>query len=93
MTDDLAEFLEWAVAAPQSSFVRRWTDGHARAEFIEKHGPGPHPCYFCGELAEKFHVHFIDHDKNNDDVNNLARAHPGCHMSHHKAGVRRRRAF
>ena len=57
--------------------------------FVAHNGPGPWPCYFCAEpvaLESVFTVHHLDHDHDNHDPPNLAAAHPGCHIGHHKRG-------
>jgi hypothetical protein len=70
-----------------------------REIFYAFHGPGPYTCYLCGEKVlawwdrdpdterEKtgLAVHHINgnHDDNNPE--NLAAAHYGCHISLHRA--------
>ena len=66
----------------------------ARRIYVETHGPFPHPCFVCGELAEpgpRYHprsavVHHIDEDRSNDDPANLDVAHWVCHQRFHMAG-------
>lgn len=46
-------------------------------------------CYFCQETIEesgfgKALVHHIDHDHTNNEPENLAPAHWGCHSRHHR---------
>lgn len=60
--------------------------------FLETYGSGPWPCSFCDELVTSIgrrtgHVHHRDEDPENDAPENLAIAHPGCHMRHHLEGV------
>lgn len=59
-----------------------------REVFLENNGPGPWPCYGCGELVlpEKLIVHHKDHDHSNNDPHNLASMHPGCHATLHSLG-------
>ena len=58
------------------------------------HGSGPWPCYFCGKSIRRNelytegrkqdpHVHHVDEDKANNEPENLALAHVGCHSTHH----------
>lgn len=63
----------------------------ARRIFIEANGDAPWPCSFCDELVISIgrktgHVHHLDEDVENDTAENLAVAHPRCHMRHHQAG-------
>jgi hypothetical protein len=62
-----------------------------RSTFVDHAGPGPWPCYFCGEPVEpdaaeprrRLVVHHLDHDRSNGAPDNLTASHRGCHQSHH----------
>lgn len=69
--------------------------------FFSVHGEGPHICYFCGEvvparwtgyiflkLEKKIAIHHKDGDHFNNDPDNLAMSHGGCHTSHHRKGYK-----
>lgn len=56
-----------------------------------EYGELPYRCYFCQKLiyldygsgASCLHVHHIDGNPFNTDINNLAAAHGGCHHEFH----------
>lgn len=56
-----------------------------REVFFAYNGVGPYACAFCDEQVDfdVVTVHHLDHDHTNDDPENLAAAHKGCHNSHH----------
>jgi len=58
-----------------------------REKFFAWLGPGPYQCFFCEKEVEFdiVIIHHIDHDRANDDLENLAPCHPGCHTKHHMA--------
>jgi len=67
-------------------------------DFLEKVGPGPYSCFFCGGLVkapspdrtiESFYLHRIDGDHSNNVFENLAVVHRGCHNRHHGFVVRK----
>lgn len=70
-----------------------------RKLFLTAHGDGPYVCVFCPEAVlaisakTKFLkrddgvVHHQDHDRENNELENLVAAHHGCHVSHHMTGV------
>lgn len=37
-----------------------------------------------GSIPESFHLHHIDHDKTNNQIDNLEPMHPSDHMAHHR---------
>lgn len=58
------------------------------AIFWTANGPGPWPCHFCNHPVTRLGkpdgvVHHLDHDHENQDLDNLAAAHWRCHASHH----------
>jgi hypothetical protein len=63
-----------------------------RVEFRRRTRP-PYICFFClkevkklmGVLPESLSVHHIDGDPDNNDPENWAPAHKGCHASHHSS--------
>lgn len=58
--------------------------GGYRRTFVNEHGLGPYPCYFCGvEMPWAEAIHHLDGDHSNDDISNLVAAHSGCHSKHH----------
>lgn len=56
--------------------------------FFAAHGEGPFPCAFCPELVEYdvVQIHHVDEDRTNNNIENLASAHGGCHTRHHLKG-------
>ncbi len=64
-----------------------------RDAFMDANGPGPWPCYFCGEpvgfIGHSVYVgvpnglvHHLDGDPGNDALDNLAAARLDCHTRH-----------
>lgn len=54
--------------------------------FIEANGPGPWPCYGCGDPVVDLFVHHLDEDETNDLTENLVAMHRPCHVKlHHGA--------
>lgn len=56
--------------------------------FAAIYGPGPYECYFsCGRDVDIFDadmvVHHRDHDRTNNEADNLVPAHSRCHSSYH----------
>ena len=56
--------------------------------FFAANGFGPYTCFHCGQPVyfDEVIIHHLDHDHWNDDPDNLAAAHPPCHISHHHNG-------
>ena len=60
-----------------------------REVFFAFNGPGPYPCFGCGEelsFYEEFCIHHIDEDHENNIPENLTVMHAGCHIRLHKTG-------
>lgn len=65
---------------------------------MAEYGELPYRCYFCKELiylgpgsgASSLHVHHIDGDPFNTEIDNLAPAHGGCHHEFHASTKGRR---
>lgn len=56
-----------------------------REIFFAVHGFGPFSCWFCG-LEVSFldiHVHHVDHDHSNNEINNLVPTDASCHIKYH----------
>jgi hypothetical protein len=56
--------------------------------FVAHNGPGPYPCVFCErsvDMVTELHVHHLDHNHDNNDPDNLAATHTGCHTSYHQS--------
>ena len=75
----------FAVVAPSGEM------GEVCALFKQKAGDPPWPCYFCGKPVDgivryKSVVHHVDHNHDNNVIENLAPAHKGCHDVHHLTG-------
>ncbi|HZG49421.1 MAG TPA: HNH endonuclease [Thermoleophilaceae bacterium] len=52
-----------------------------RAELYDAIGPGMHPCHHCGDLVEwgiTIDVDHLDHNRQNNRLENLAVACRGC---------------
>lgn len=61
--------------------------------FYAHSGPGPYPCFFCGDSVlgwwedmnrkTRLVVHHQDGNHDNDDPENLVASHAGCHARYH----------
>jgi hypothetical protein len=56
------------------------------AIFIDDNGPGPWPCYVCGESVVDLLVHHLDEDRTNNAPENLVAVHRSCHATLHMGG-------
>jgi hypothetical protein len=66
--------------------MRKRSVGTYRRVFLETNGPGPWPCFGCGEPVVKLEVHHLDEDPTNDSPENLVAMHNPCHISLHQRG-------
>lgn len=59
-----------------------------RQIFLDHYGQGPYPCVFCGldVTWPEVDVHHHDHDRSNNEPENLTPCHSACHNRHHKTG-------
>jgi hypothetical protein len=78
-----------------NGFLRK--QPHYRQIHREHHGPGPWPCFFCGEPVlpwpdekgkRRQLVHHIDEDQSNDAPENLTASHWCCHSKYHEPWVK-----
>ena len=53
-----------------------------------RRGWGPWVCHDCEGIVtpEDLHIHHADHDRSNDDPENLVPMHMRCHHQHHSRG-------
>lgn len=65
-----------------------------KAMWLAAHGNGPWPCYGCGDLVESLGgrtapetglVHHLDHNHDNNVIENLQVMHHKCHVRHHNS--------
>lgn len=59
-----------------------------REIFFAHNGPGPYICKECEGEVTFFEVlvHHEDHDRSNNNLENLVPNHRGCHTIHHSTG-------
>ena len=57
-----------------------------RAKFRRLAGPGPYECSACGDPVafDDAHIHHWDGNRENNDIENLAPLHRGCHHAMHE---------
>lgn len=59
-----------------------------REIFFAHNGPGPYACVECNKEVGFLEVlvHHDDHDRSNNNIENLMASHRGCHTAHHSTG-------
>lgn len=71
----------------------QYLEANYRAVFLMEYGDFPHPCYFCGGEVKGYLVprdgqsaivHHVDHDKGNNNPENLVPGHRKCHTDYHR---------